>query len=155
MENNNHKTGRAQLEVNLGQQLNALLSASHALHVKTAAIFDPHLQPAAFLLVRWLLAYGPASATSLAESMAMDRSSVSRLVAQLKKAGYVHSEPDPHDRRGVVLSLSDLGRDKAVQALKEKGAEFYHRISDWDDSSLAAFIQMLKRFNGLEDDGML
>lgn len=85
MDNNNHETGRAQLELHLGQQLNALLSASHALHVKTAAVFDPNLQPAAFLLVRWLLAYGPSSATSLADSLAMDRSSVSRLVAQLKK----------------------------------------------------------------------
>ncbi|WP_433620436.1 MarR family winged helix-turn-helix transcriptional regulator [Paenibacillus cellulositrophicus] len=149
MDNNNHETGRAQLEIHLGQQLNALLSASHALHVKTAAVFDPNLQPAAFLLVRWLLSYGPSSATSLAESLAMDRSSVSRLVAQLKKAGYVHSEPDPHDRRGVVLSVTDLGRDKAVLAMNEKGAEFYDRISDWDDSSLEAFIQMLKRFNGL------
>ncbi|GIO54616.1 MarR family winged helix-turn-helix transcriptional regulator [Paenibacillus cineris] len=149
MENNNHETGRAQLELHLGQQLNALLSASHALHVKTAAVFDPNLQPAAFLLVRWLLAYGPSSATSLAESLAMDRSSVSRLVAQLKKAGYVHSEPDPHDRRGVVLSVTDLGRDKAVLAMNEKGAEFYDRISGWDDSSLEAFTQMLKRFNGL------
>ncbi|OXL84079.1 MarR family transcriptional regulator [Paenibacillus sp. SSG-1] len=149
MDNNNHETGRAQLEIYLGQQLNALLSASHALHVKTAAVFDPNLQPAAFLLVRWLLAYGPSSATSLADSLAMDRSSVSRLVAQLKKAGYVHSEPDPHDRRGVVLSVTDLGRDKAVLAMNEKGAEFYDRISGWDDSSLEAFIQMLKRFNGL------
>lgn len=149
MDNNNHETGRAQLEIHLGQQLNALLSASHALHVKTAAVFDPNLQPAAFLLVRWLLAYGPSSATSLADSLAMDRSSVSRLVAQLKKAGYVHSEPDPHDRRGVVLSVTDLGRDKAVLAMNEKGAEFYDRISGWDDSSLEAFIQMLKRFNGL------
>lgn len=149
MDNNNHETGRAQLEIHLGQQLNALLSASHALHVKTAAVFDPNLQPAAFLLVRWLLAYGPSSATSLAESLAMDRSSVSRLVAQLKKAGYVHSEPDPLDRRGVVLSVTDLGRDKAVLAMNEKGAEFYRRISDWDDSSLEGFIQMLKRFNGL------
>ncbi|GIO59670.1 MarR family winged helix-turn-helix transcriptional regulator [Paenibacillus cineris] len=149
MDNNNHETGRAQLEIHLGQQLNALLSASHALHVKTAAVFDPNLQPAAFLLVRWLLAYGPSSATSLAESLAMDRSSVSRLVAQLKNAGYVHSEPDPHDRRGVVLSVTDLGRNKAVLAMNEKGVEFYDRISDWDDSSLEAFIQMLKRFNGL------
>ncbi|MBB3128282.1 DNA-binding MarR family transcriptional regulator [Paenibacillus rhizosphaerae] len=155
MDNNNHISGREQLEIHLGQQLNALLSSSHALHVKTAAIFDPNLQPAAFFLVRSLLAYGPASATSLAESLAMDRSSISRLVAQLKKAGYVHSEPDPQDRRGVVLTLTDLGRDKAVQATKEKGAEFYHRIQGWDDSSLEAFIQLLKRFNGLDEDGTL
>lgn len=90
---------RTQLELNLGKQLNILISASHALNVRTAAVFDPTLQSASFLIVRWLLSYGPTTATLLAESTAMDQSSVSRLVTQLKQLGYVKSEPHPEDRR--------------------------------------------------------
>lgn len=150
MENKMQNSPRMQLELNLGQQLNVLISAAHALNVKTAAIFDPTLQPAAFLLVRWLLSYGPASATYLAEATAMDRSSVSRLVAQLKKSGYVRSETHPEDRRGVLLSLTAFGREKAMLALKEKEVEFYKRISEWEDSKLEAFIEMLKCFNGFD-----
>ncbi|GKU24972.1 MarR family winged helix-turn-helix transcriptional regulator [Clostridium folliculivorans] len=138
---------RLDLEAKLGRQLNMLLSASHALNVRTAACFDNSLQPASFLLIRWLFTYGPTSATALAESTAMDRSSVSRLVNQLKKLGYVSSESSPEDRRGVLLSLTELGRQKTIGALKEKESAFYERISNWDDSKLASFVDLLNDFN--------
>ena len=150
MVNQNQNLTRLQLELNLGEQLNVLLSASHALNVRTAAIFDATLQPAAFLIVRWLLANGSATATILAESTAMDRSSVSRLINQLKKLEYVKSETNPEDRRGVLLSLTEWGREKAEIAIKEKEAEFYNRILEWKNSDLEAFIEMLKCFNGKE-----
>ncbi len=141
---------REQLELRLGGQLNTLISASHALNVRTAELFDSTLQPAAFLIVRCLLSYGPASATFIADSTAMDRSSVSRLVTQLKQLGYVKSETHPEDRRGVLLSLTAFGREKALEALKEKEDEFYTRIITWEDSKLEAFIEMLTCFNGYD-----
>lgn len=152
MENNTQykNNTRAQLELKLGEQLNALISASHALNVRTAARFDSALQPAAFLIVRWLFSFGPTSATVLAESTAMDRSSVSRLVNQLKRLGYVKTEPSPSDRRGVLLSLTELGLQKTTDALKEKEFIFYERISQWDDYQLEKFIEMLRHFNGHE-----
>jgi DNA-binding MarR family transcriptional regulator len=144
----NKTTNRTQLELKLGEQLNALISASHALNVRTAARFDSALQPAAFLIVRWLFSFGPTSATILAESTAMDRSSVSRLVNQLKGLGYVKSETSLEDRRGVLLSLTELGKQKTIDALKEKESVFYERISKWDDSQLETFVELLRNFNG-------
>lgn len=141
-------TARTQLELKLGEQLNALITASHALNVRTAARFDSTLQPAAFLIVRWLFSFGPTSATVLAESTAMDRSSVSRLVNQLKRLGYVKSKTSPDDRRGVLLSLTEIGRQKTVDALKEKESMFYEHISKWDDHKLEKFIELLRDFNG-------
>ncbi|WP_411681712.1 MarR family winged helix-turn-helix transcriptional regulator [Clostridium thailandense] len=146
MDNNNIK--RIELELKLGKELNALISTSHALNVRTAARFDSTLQPAAFLLVRCLFSFGLASATVLAESTAMDRSSVSRLVNQLKKLDYVKSETSPDDRRGVLLSLTELGRQRTIDALNEKESLFYERISKWDDYKLEKFIEMLRDFNG-------
>jgi DNA-binding MarR family transcriptional regulator len=150
MENYTHykNTTRTKLEQNLGEQLNALISSSHALNVRTAARFDSTLQPASFLIVRWLFSFGPTSATVLAESTAMDRSSVSRLVNQLKCLDYVKSETSPEDRRGVLLSLTELGQQKTMDALKEKESMFYERISTWDDHQLEKFIELLRDFNG-------
>jgi len=144
---NNNNVNRIELELELGKELNALISASHSLNVRTAARFDSTLQPAAFLLVRWLFSFGPASATVLAESTAMDRSSVSRLINQLKKLGYVQSEISPNDRRGILLSLTELGHQKTIDALNEKESLFYERISNWDDCKLEKFTGMLKDFN--------
>ena len=143
---------RNQLELILGNELNALISASHALNVRTAAVFDSTLQPAAFLIIRWLLSYGPVKATVLAQATAMDRSSVTRLVTQLKQLGYVKSETHPQDNRGILLSLTDYGREKALYAIKEKEIEFNKRIANWENTELETFIELLEYFNGHETD---
>ncbi|MFS0600427.1 MarR family winged helix-turn-helix transcriptional regulator [Peribacillus frigoritolerans] len=140
----NNSDLREELELALGEQLNSLISEAHALNVRTAATFDTTLQPAAFLIVRWLFSHGPTNASTLAESTAMDRSSISRLIRQLKGLGYVKSEPHPKDRRGVMLSLTELGHDKTIKALKEKESIFFERISGLTVSELKAYIEMLK-----------
>ncbi|OPA78694.1 MarR family transcriptional regulator [Paenibacillus selenitireducens] len=139
---------REKLEIELGEQLNALISASHALNVRAATKFDSSLQPAAFHIVRWLYSYGPTNAATLAESTAMDRSSVSRLVKQLQTLGYVNREASPNDGREIVLSLTEYGQQKIIDALKEKESVFYERLSEWKDAELHDFIQMLRHFNG-------
>lgn len=150
MEDNHYKKSqREHLEIALGEQLNALISASHALNVKAAARFDSSLQPAAFHIIRWLYSYGPTSAAVLAESTAMDRSSVSRLVKQLESLGYVKKDASPDDGRRILLSLTEVGKQKTISALKEKESVFYERISNWNTDDLHEFIKMLRSFNGL------
>jgi DNA-binding MarR family transcriptional regulator len=138
---------REKLEIALGEQLNALISAAHALNVKAAARFDSTLQPAAFHIIRWLYSYGPTSAAGIAESTAMDRSSVSRLVKQLESLGYVKREPSPNDGRAILLSLTEHGRQQTTHALKEKESAFFERISNWNNAQLQEFIQILREFN--------
>ncbi|WP_248549318.1 MULTISPECIES: MarR family winged helix-turn-helix transcriptional regulator [Paenibacillus] len=145
-------TLRGQLELKLGGQISALISASHALNVRTAAAFDSSIQPAAFHIVRWLYSYGPTSASMLAESTAMDRSSVSRLIKQLENLGYVRREDSPNDRRAILLTLTELGRQKTFDALQDKEFIFYERIAQWDNQQLETFIQMLQEFNGFNDN---
>ncbi|MEK4479729.1 MarR family transcriptional regulator [Paenibacillus sp. FSL R5-0876] len=145
-------TSRGQLELKLGGQISALISASHALNVRTAAAFDSSVQPAAFHIVRWLYSYGPTSASVLAESTAMDRSSVSRLIKQLENLGYIKREDSPNDRRAILLTLTDLGRQKTFDALQDKEFIFYERIAQWDNQQLETFIQMLQEFNGFNDN---
>lgn len=138
------------MELELGGQINALISASHALNVRAAAKFDSSLQPAAFHIVRWLYSFGPTNAANLAESTAMDRSSVSRLVKQLQLLGYVRKEASPNDGRGILLSLTEYGQQKIIDALKEKESVFFERISDWKDTELESFIELLRHFNGFD-----
>ncbi|MEK3670038.1 MarR family winged helix-turn-helix transcriptional regulator [Paenibacillus sp. FSL R10-2771] len=140
---------REQLELALGEQLNALISAAHALNVKAAARFDSSLQPAAFHIVRWLYSYGPASAAAIAEATAMDRSAVSRLIKQLESLGYVSREASPDDGRAILLSLTEQGQQQTIAALNEKGSVFFGRTAAWKDDELHQFIHMLKQFNGL------
>lgn len=152
MEHNPHNhERREQLELALGEQLHALISAAHAMNVKAAARFDSSLQPAAFHIIRWLYSYGATSAAALAEATAMDRSSVSRLVKQLESLGYVRRDASPDDGRAVLLSLTELGHRQTAHALKEKESVFFERISNWKDEQLHEFIRILRQFNGFSD----
>ncbi|MFE4952382.1 MarR family winged helix-turn-helix transcriptional regulator [Leifsonia sp. NPDC056665] len=138
---------RRERELALGVELNALLSASRALTERSAAAFHPGLQPAAFHLARWLYAYGPANPSTLAEAVAMDRSSTSNLIGRLKQLGFVTSEPDPADRRGVILSLTSSGVARVVEALDLRGSTFFSRTQSWSVEELEQFTALLHRFN--------
>lgn len=140
---------REALVLALGEQLNALVSASRALTVEASAAFHPELPPAAFHITRWLHAFGPAKVSRVAEAIAMDRSAASRLTARLIDLGMVQAQPDPLDGRGVVLSLTDQGRKKVGQAVVRKGDFFRQRIEDWSDAELELCAGLLRRLNGL------
>lgn len=56
---------------------------------------------------------GRARLGALAEAVLLPQPSLSRLVDRLVAQGLLEREPDPADRRGVVLVLTDAGR--AVQ----------------------------------------
>ncbi len=139
-------TGRIALELALGSELNALLSASRALTEASAAAFHPELPPAAFHLARWLHAYGPAKPSALAQAVAMDRSSTSSLIGRMRELGLVRSEQHPTDRRAVVVSLTPEGTERVLSALDLRGAAFTGRITGWTDEELRTFTRLLHAF---------
>lgn len=131
----------------LGEQLNALLSASRVVTAEMSAGFDADLQPAAFHIVQWLHAFGPAQASQVADALAMDRSATSRLVRQLKRAGLLDSRPDESDKRAIILFLTEDGSRRMRKAIAHKGAVFRQRLEGWSETDLGMLTTLLRRFN--------
>jgi DNA-binding MarR family transcriptional regulator len=52
---------------------------------------------------------GPATAASLAVAEHVSQQAIAQSVAPLKTAGLVASEPDPRDRRKVLISITRVG----------------------------------------------
>ncbi len=142
-----HRSTRRELELALGAELNALLSASRALDVRTAAAFHPDLQPAAFHLARWLYAFGPAQPSTLAEAVGMDRSSTSSLIGSMRRLELIASMPDPVDRRAVIVSLTPGGEARVIEALDVRSSAFFKRTHDWPLEDLRRFTTLLREFN--------
>lgn len=134
---------RLDLELALGERLNALLSATRALSERSAAQFHEELQPAAFHIARWLHAFGPAKPSKIAESVGMDRSSTSTLLTRMRGLGLVTDTPDPQDRRGVIVQLTDLGEARVTSAMEERGVEFFGRLKDWSTHDLLELERLL------------
>ncbi|GAA2692876.1 MarR family winged helix-turn-helix transcriptional regulator [Actinoplanes palleronii] len=138
-------SGRHDLELALGEQINALVSATRALSERSAATFHPQLQPAAFHIARWLYAFGPARPSQVAEAVGMDRSSTSTLIGKMRALGLLDASPAPEDRRGTVVRLSADGRDRVAATLEERGKEFYGRVRSWSDDDLGRLVALLGR----------
>ena len=120
-----------QLELALGEQINALLSATRALSERSAAHFHEGLQPAAFHIARWLHAFGPAKPS---------------VIGKMRTLGLVASSPDPEDRRGVIVRLTESGEARIAGTMEERGSEFYARARDWSAEDLSQLVTLLQRF---------
>lgn len=131
------------MELALGERINALLSATRGLSERSAAQFHEGLQPAAFHIARWLHAFGPARPSVIAESVGMDRSSTSTLLTKMRGLGLVANAPDPQDRRGVIVQLTDLGEARIARTLEERGVEFFGRIKDWSLDDIRELERLL------------
>jgi DNA-binding MarR family transcriptional regulator len=50
--------------------------------------------------------------TSLGPKMGMEATSLSRILKTMEKKGLIERKPNPEDGRGVIISLTDFGREK-------------------------------------------
>jgi DNA-binding MarR family transcriptional regulator len=86
-------------------------------------------------------------AADLAAHFCLDKSTLSRQLDQLISAGLLRRDEERPGRRGYVLTLTAAGRqhlDAAGHAVRDRLAE---RLTDWDDRDIAAFAQLVTRFN--------
>jgi DNA-binding MarR family transcriptional regulator len=86
------------------------------------------------------------SVTDLAAALELDKSTLSRTVDGMCRAGYLSRETDPVDRRQQVISLSRKGRTKA---------ETIHAQCDASTLRLFDFIPAGKRRQVIESVALL
>jgi len=84
--------------------------------------FDDALRPVGltngqFSLLMSLNRPQPATMSSVAALLAMDRTTLTAALKTLKRRGLVVVEPDPEDRRSRRLSLTEQGRAALVAAM--------------------------------------
>jgi DNA-binding MarR family transcriptional regulator len=82
-----------------------------------------HQLRALFIVAR----HGPMSVSALAEANAATLASTSSLADRLVKAGYLEREPDPGDRRRVLLVATDRGQE-ATNTLMRRFHERFQRL---------------------------
>lgn len=69
----------------------------------------------------------PLTIGELAERLLLERSSVSRLIDNLEKNGFVNRALNEENRREVLVSLTDKGQ-RSLQKVQEKSLQYYHSI---------------------------
>ena len=86
--------------------------------------------------------------TDLAASAGFSRQAMSALVRDMESAGYVRTEPDPADRRAVLVLLTDRGAEfcrAAVRISRTVTDEWRTRLGDDRLSQLIGELRTLGR----------
>ncbi|MFH1796571.1 MAG: MarR family transcriptional regulator [Pseudomonadota bacterium] len=84
--------------------------------------FDEALRPAGltngqFSMLMSMNRPGTVRMRDVAALLGMDRTTLTAALKTLEKRGLVTTEPDPEDRRGRLLVLSETGRERLAEAL--------------------------------------
>jgi DNA-binding MarR family transcriptional regulator len=113
----------------------------------TAGRMHPELSLVSYTLLGHLEESGGCRATDLAAHYALDKSTVSRQVAALERAGLIERRLDQDDHRVQVLDLTDAGRRILAQVTESRREAFRERLTGWSEDDLERFAGYLLRYN--------
>ena len=86
---------------------------------------------------------GGLSQGELVSFLKLEKSSVSRLVQNLDKRGWLERKPHPTDGRAQLLTLTPEGHEKAAQVAKARRAKFDALTQALPDSKREAVLSAL------------
>jgi DNA-binding MarR family transcriptional regulator len=92
-----------------------------------------------------LLEIGPAGVRALADLMGMTTGAVTRLVDRLEQGGFVRREPDPADRRRVVLRVVPERVRDISRFYESMGARWQRQVEEYTDAELRFLVGFLRR----------
>jgi len=129
----------------LAAELVLLFRSLKALHRAVLSEAGVRLEmPATAVLAT--LSEGQRRASTLAEMLHVDLSTISRQVAALEREGWVQRERDPADSRAALLDLTDTGRAVLAQVHDTRLAHLDRRLPGWTADELQDFTAQLRRF---------
>lgn len=107
----------------------------------------PGLSLVAYTLLVQIDLSREARAADLAAHFSLDKSTVCRQIEQLITAGLLRREGERPGRRGYGLVLTDAGKQLLAAAAQAVRDCLTGWLADWDDDDVAAFGQLVDRFN--------
>src|SRR3954453_12113060 len=106
--------------------------------------WPPELPFVAHSLLSEIAATGGCRAVDLVHLYQLDKSTVSRQVADLEERGLVVRVGGG---RGRLLQASEAGSALLAEAARAQREELERRVADWEPGRLAEFAGLLRRFN--------
>ncbi|OPF81045.1 MarR family transcriptional regulator [Streptomyces antioxidans] len=113
-----------------------------------AGMPEPRLRGAQVELLRLVMAQPGVRVSAAAKELYLAGNSVSTLVNQLVKAGYLHRETDPEDRRSARLTATPAAVARLREWQARRGAlvrEQVVKLSESERAALAAAVPALRK----------
>lgn len=97
--------------------------------------------------------YGPMTPSRLAELTGLTTGGVTRLIDRLERGGFVRRDPDPKDRRKVILQPLNVQNEAMVGPYYESlGARMFELTSRYGDDELELILGYMRGARELMQD---
>jgi DNA-binding MarR family transcriptional regulator len=106
-----------------------------------------HLDLAAFSLLIRLADEGPQRSGDLARAFGVDKSTMSRKISALERAGLVSRVEDPADGRAYQVGISPHGRRSLARTRADRRRIYRDLLDHWSETDRQDFARLLARFN--------
>ena len=97
------------------------------------------------LVLKILLQGGMATPTEISEAMNSTKGRVSAVLNALEKKGEITREIDKDNRRNIIVTLTDSGRDHVMNELQSGYRTMTHIFEELGEQDSGEFIRMLTR----------
>lgn len=133
----------------VGPVVDAVLTASRVLVAIAARSLAESSEEVTFAQYRALVvlaAHGPRRVSELAENLGVNRSTATRLCDRLVRKGLVRRRASSHDRREVLLALTEAGWDLIDQATRRRRDEIAAVLASVPAGDQADLVRSLTLF---------
>ncbi len=133
-------------EYRLHEQVGFILrqvSQRHASIFSSLMVHD--LTPTQFAAIATLHERETVSQNQLGRLTAMDAATIKGVVDRLAKRGITQLEPDPHDRRRLLVTLTDEGKRIAAEAIPKARQITEQTLSPLSGEEQAQLLALLRR----------
>lgn len=142
-------TARDAADVDVDAVTDAVLTASRLLmsvSARSIAAVDDTITIPQFRLLVVLHARGPVKLTAIAEALAVNPSTATRMVERLVTTKMVSREPHPTSRRELVVDLTERGRGVVLEVMRRRSTQISRIVAQMTPTARRNLVRALSAF---------
>lgn len=101
-----------------------------------------------FMVLEVLYSKGKLSISEVRDAILSSVGTISLVVSNLEKRGYIKRESNPNDKRICILSLTDIGRDVIAKIVPENENMINDYMEILDSDEKENLVNILKKLGG-------
>lgn len=133
------------------RQLVRMMSDGKRRFRELATQVHPDLHAPSLAVLTHLVREGQQPQGALTSVLHADKGQISRTVSQLVELGLVVREPDPADRRAMIVAATDHARQRIAEVGWPQRRMLHDRLGAWQLDDVRELAELLRRLNEDED----